>query len=115
MGVVLQTQGDLTAARAAFAEYLAISRRLAEQDPGNAGWRRDLAGSCVLNARTEAILGHGGQALALYVEAQRLFASLTKLAPGFVQWQEERRVVEGELLRFRAGLTQGGATPPTEP
>ena len=33
----------MAAAQAAFAEDLAISRRLAAQDPDNAGWQRDLA------------------------------------------------------------------------
>lgn len=36
LGDVLQTQGKLAEAQAAFAEALAISRRLAEQDPSNA-------------------------------------------------------------------------------
>ena len=43
VGDVLQAQGKLSEAQAAFGEYLAISRRLAEQDPTNAGWQRDLA------------------------------------------------------------------------
>ena len=43
VGRVLQAQGQLEAARAAFAESLAISRRLAELDPSNARWQRDLA------------------------------------------------------------------------
>jgi hypothetical protein len=37
LGDVLQAQGKLGEAQAAFAECLAINRRLAEQDPGNAG------------------------------------------------------------------------------
>ena len=37
MGGVLEAQGDLKEAGAAFAEALAISRRLAERDPSNAG------------------------------------------------------------------------------
>jgi len=36
VGGVLQAQGKLDEAQAAFAEALAISRRLAEQDPSNA-------------------------------------------------------------------------------
>ena len=43
MGGVLQAQGKLTEAQAAFEEALAISRRLAEQDPSNAGWQSALA------------------------------------------------------------------------
>ena len=43
VGGVLQAQGKLGEAQAAFGEYLAISRRLAEADPSNAGWQRELA------------------------------------------------------------------------
>ena len=43
LGDVLQVQGKLKAAEAAYLEYLAISRRLAEQDRANGGWQRDLA------------------------------------------------------------------------
>ena len=43
MGGVLEAQGKLTEAQAAFEEDLAISRRLAEQDPSNAGWQSGLA------------------------------------------------------------------------
>ena len=43
LGDVLQADGKLEAAHAAYAEYLAISRQLAEQEPSNAGWQRELA------------------------------------------------------------------------
>ena len=39
VGGVLQAQGKLAEAQAAFEEDLAISRRLAEQDPSNTGWQ----------------------------------------------------------------------------
>ena len=40
---MLQTQGKLTEAQAAFEEALAINRRLAEKDPTNTGWQSELA------------------------------------------------------------------------
>ena len=40
---MLQAQGKLEAAKEAFGENLAISRRLAEHDLSNAEWQRDLA------------------------------------------------------------------------
>ena len=43
MGGVLEAQGKLTEALAEYEEDLAISRRLAEQDPSNAGWQSALA------------------------------------------------------------------------
>jgi hypothetical protein len=36
-------QGDLAAALTSYRADLAIAERLAEADPGNAGWQRDLA------------------------------------------------------------------------
>jgi Flp pilus assembly protein TadD len=43
VGDVLLAQGKLSDAQAAFGEYLAISRRLADLDPSNAAWQHDLA------------------------------------------------------------------------
>ena len=43
IGDVLRAQGQLVEAHAAFAEALAITRRLTERDPSNAGWQRELA------------------------------------------------------------------------
>ena len=45
VGGVLEGQGDLKEAGAAFAEDLAIRRRLAEQDPANTVLQRELAAS----------------------------------------------------------------------
>ena len=42
VGGVLQAQGKLEVALAEFKQRLAISRRLAELDPSNAVWQRDL-------------------------------------------------------------------------
>ena len=43
IGDVLRAQGNLTAALDAYNASLAIAERLAEADPGNAGWQRDLS------------------------------------------------------------------------
>jgi ATP/maltotriose-dependent transcriptional regulator MalT len=58
VGDVHQAQGQLKAAEAAFGEYLTISRRLAEQDPSNAGWQRELA---VAHSRVGGVLEAQGQ------------------------------------------------------
>ncbi|NJL27713.1 MAG: tetratricopeptide repeat protein [Thermoanaerobaculia bacterium] len=42
-GYVNWEQGDLAAAREPFEAYLEISRRLAEKDPANLAWRRELS------------------------------------------------------------------------
>ncbi len=58
VGDVLLDQGQLAAAQEAFGQDLAISRRLAEQDPGNADWQRDLA---VAHSKVGDVLPGQGQ------------------------------------------------------
>ena len=98
---VHQAQGQLKAAEAAFGEYLTISRRLAEQDPSNAGWQRELALACVRLARAEARTGENQAALKLYEESLLILTDLVARAPGFVTWQQDREVVEAESKAFR--------------
>ena len=43
IGNVLVEQGDLAGALAAYQASLAIAERLAQADPGNARWQRDLS------------------------------------------------------------------------
>jgi hypothetical protein len=43
IGDVQQAQGDLAAALTSYRASLAIRGRLAQADPGNAGWQRDLS------------------------------------------------------------------------
>src|SRR5947199_10558 len=45
VGAVDMEQGRLTAALKAYQASLAIAERLAESDPGNAGWQGDLSSS----------------------------------------------------------------------
>jgi tetratricopeptide (TPR) repeat protein len=101
LGGVLEAQGQLKAAEAAFGEYFTISRRLAEQDPSNAGWQRELALACRGLARAEARTSKNKAALKLFEESLRIFTDLVARAPGFVAWQEERKVIEAELKAFR--------------
>ena len=43
MGDVQVAQGDLKAALKSYSDSLAIFERLAQSDPGNTGWQRDLS------------------------------------------------------------------------
>ena len=43
LGDIKQQRGDLSAALKYYSDSLAISDRLAQSDPGNAGWQRDLS------------------------------------------------------------------------
>ncbi len=92
LGDALQAQGKLTAAQAAFAEYLAISRRLAGQDPSNAGWQQDLA---VAHSRVGGVLQAQGELTAAQAAFAEYLAISRRLAgqdPSNAGWQRELAV-----------------------
>ena len=89
LGHVCQTRGQLDAALRAFTEALAISRRLADLDPGNADWQRDLA---VAHNRVGGVLQTQGQldaALRAYTEDLAISRRLVDLDPGNATWQRD--------------------------
>jgi eukaryotic-like serine/threonine-protein kinase len=63
IGDVQRAQGDLSAALTSYQVLLAIAERLAEADPGNAWWQRDLALSYGRVAIVEAQQGARENAL----------------------------------------------------
>ena len=75
--------------------------RLAELDPGNAGWQRDLAVALVKLARLESSIRRHAEALPLYEEAARIFSGLVEKSPGYAAWLRERDMVERELAVCR--------------
>jgi tetratricopeptide (TPR) repeat protein len=81
--------GDLTHARAAAEESVAIMRKLAAADPGNAGWQRDLSVS--LNRVGDVRLAAGDQAAALaaYEESSAIGRKLAAADPGNAGWQRD--------------------------
>lgn len=103
VGDGLQRQGKLEAAQAAFGADLAISRRLAEQDPSNAVWQCDLALTLIRMARLATAVGRRHKAVGLYREAQRILEKLTALAPEHAGWSEELDRVSAELLVLELG------------
>ena len=99
---MLQAQGKLEASQAALGEDLAISRRLAEQDPSNAGWQRELALAYLRLARLEVAASRHDAALPLYEDSFRILNTLVEAAPGIPQWAEDRAIVESELASCRS-------------
>jgi hypothetical protein len=81
MGDVLRDQGDLAGALAVYRESLVVSRRLAEADPSNARWQRNL--SFVLTELSEFYDQHGPrtEALSLAEESRRIDERLAALDP----------------------------------
>ena len=82
-------------------ENLAIGRRLAERDPSNAVWQRELAVTCWRIAQLEVKAGRRAAALPLYEEASRILGFLAETAPGFAQWAKEKEDVESELAQLK--------------
>jgi hypothetical protein len=99
---VLKARGELVATRAEFEQSLAISRRLADQDPGNADWQNDLAAACSRCARIEATAGKNDVALPLYEESLSILATLVERAPENLGWMSDKKSVEAELTELRA-------------
>ena len=97
LGRVWEAQGQLAAAQAAFGEYLTISRRLAEQDPGNAGWQRELA---MAHSRVGNVLQAQGKlaaAQAAFGETLAITRRLAEQNPGNAGWQRELAVAHNQV------------------
>jgi hypothetical protein len=103
IGDVLRDQGDLAGAQAAFRESLVVRRRLAEADPSNAGWQRDL--SFVLTNLAEFYDQHGPrtEALPLAEESLSIDERLAALDPSNVTWQHDVAVSKTQVTRLRGG------------
>src|SRR5271166_4614588 len=100
LGDVLEAQGKLEAAQAAFEEYLAISRRLAEQNPSNAGWQLELAGA---QSRIGGVLQAQGKLEA----ALAISRHLAEQDPSNAGWKRELAVAQnriGGVLQARGKL-----------
>ena len=102
LGHVCQTRGQRDAALRAFTEALAISRRLADLDPGNATWQRDLAVSCVHIAGLEAARDKPQVPIALCEEASQILAALTATLPETHPWRSDKDNVDLWLAHYRA-------------
>ena len=104
VGDVLQSQGKLEEARAAFDENLTISRRLAEQDSSNAGWQRDLAVAIHRIARMASSSGSHKRATGLLIEAIQIFERLVEKSPEQVVWKTELEQISKELFAIVSHL-----------
>ena len=104
VGDVLQSQGKQEGARAAFDEVLTISRRLAEQDPSNADWQRELAVTIHKIARMASSSGSHKRATGLLIEAIQIFERLVEKSPEQVVWKEELEQISKELFAIVSHL-----------
>ena len=96
-GDVSQAQGKLEAARAAYRENLVISRWLAESDPSNAGWQRELA---VAHSRVGVVsqaLGQLEGAQAAFAEDLAISRRLAEADPSNASWQRDLAVAHSKI------------------
>jgi hypothetical protein len=73
-------QGDLKAALKSYSDSLAIKERLANSDPGNAGWQRDLAVAWGMVGIVQEAQGNLPGALKSYQDGLVVFQRLAKPA-----------------------------------
>ena len=90
-----RARGDLTAAKQAYTQDLAISQRLTRLDPDNTGWQRDLA---VAYSRAGDVAQDRGDLTAAeqaYTQALAVAQRLTRLDPDNTGWQRDLAVAYG--------------------
>jgi hypothetical protein len=93
-------QGDLAGALKSYRDGLVIAERLAQSDPGNADWRRDLAVSEAKIAATLGKMGNGAEALESLKRGQAIMAQLIALSPDNAQWQSDLRWFEAQIAEL---------------
>jgi predicted negative regulator of RcsB-dependent stress response len=92
VGDVLLAAGDQAGARVTYEESLAIMRKLAAADPGNAEWQRDLSVSLGKVGDVLLAAGDHAGALSAYDESLGVRRKLVAADPGNAQWQRDLSV-----------------------
>ena len=104
VGDVLLAQGDLVGALASFRQSLDVRRGLAQADPSNAGWQRDLTVSLIKVGDVLLAQGDPRSALAHGLEAQRIAEKLASLDPSNATWQKDVAFIRQLVERVRRAL-----------
>jgi tetratricopeptide (TPR) repeat protein/pimeloyl-ACP methyl ester carboxylesterase len=92
LGDVQVAQGDLKAALKSYSDSLAIAERLAQSDPGNAGWQRDLSVSYNKVGDMQEAQGDLKAALKSYSDGLAIAERLAQSDPGNAGWQRDLSV-----------------------
>ena len=118
IGDVFLAKGDLSKALAAYQAGLVIAERLAQQDPADAGWQRDLSVSHEKIGEARQAQGDLAGALAAYQAGQAIAERLAQQDPANAGWQRDLAVshnkigearqaqddLAGALAAYQAGL-----------
>ena len=105
---MLDQRADLAARAALIGRAGEILNRLANADPGNAGWQYDLGISSERIGDVLMTQGNLSQALKAYQAKQTSIERLAKTDPGNAGWQRDLSVSQtkiGDVLRAQGNLT----------
>jgi tetratricopeptide (TPR) repeat protein len=91
-GDVQVAQGDLAGALTSYRDSLAIRDRLAQSDPGNAGWRHDLSASYDRVGDVQVAQGDLAGALKSYSDSLAIADRLAQSDPGNAGWRRDLSV-----------------------
>jgi tetratricopeptide (TPR) repeat protein len=108
IGDAQEAQGDLAGALKSFRESLAIRERLAQSDPGNAGWQRDLSISMSKVGNVQLAQGDLAGALKSYRDSLAIFERLAQSNPGNTRWQRDLSVAIEKLDNLAYRLVLAG-------
>ena len=102
IGDVQVAQGDLAGALRSYRDGFAISSRLAQSDPGNAGWQRDLSVSYEKIGDVQVAQGDLAGALSPYRDSLAIIDRLAQSDPGNAGWQRDLSVSYERLATCRS-------------
>ena len=89
LGDIRMQRGNLPDALKSYRDGLAIADRLAQADPGNAGWQRDLSVSYAKIGVVFQRTGNNTEALNALREGHAIIERMTRLSPDNVQWKQD--------------------------
>jgi tetratricopeptide (TPR) repeat protein/pimeloyl-ACP methyl ester carboxylesterase len=100
LGDIRKARGDLGIAKADYREAGALAERLAQSDPGNAGWQRDLA---VSHAKLASVFRKGGEnakALDALRQGRAIMVRMTSLSPDNAVWRRDLAWFDGQIAEL---------------
>jgi tetratricopeptide (TPR) repeat protein len=90
---LLQSQGDFAGALQTFEASMAIVRQLAERDPANPQWQRDLSVAYRSIGKMRVTQGELVAALEAFEESMAIAQQLAGRDPANAQWQRDLSLV----------------------
>jgi tetratricopeptide (TPR) repeat protein len=107
LGDVVMEQGNLASAQRLYQTAMAIAEPVANADPANASWQRDLAVAHNFVGNVQLAQGDLGAALKSYRSYYAIIERLAKADPGNTDWQRDLAVAHtkiGDVLRALGNL-----------